>query len=82
MIKVDLYLGIAIYLIFCILLVFGHWIFYNWYRESDLIHNLKYFYQCPFCTHVFFDYRKNILRIICPRCRSYINLEKTDMKKN
>ena len=55
------------------MLVIGNWIFYNYFREEegDSKNETKYFQQCPYCTHLFFDYADEPLKI-CPNCKSYI----------
>jgi predicted Zn-ribbon and HTH transcriptional regulator len=37
-----------------------------------MLHEMKYFQQCSYCTFVFFNYRNREVHI-CPRCKSYID---------
>ncbi len=87
MIKIDFALAISIYLTLSLLLVIGYWIFYNWYRGKDIVHESQYIYQCPYCTYIFFHYNVNKEVVICPKCQSYLQInsfngkeEKSDKK--
>jgi len=73
MIKIDFTIAISIYISFFLLLVFGQWIFYNFFRNDDLDFQSAYFQQCPFCTYGFLDYQQNRYKI-CPRCQSLISV--------
>lgn len=75
MIKIDFSLAIAFYFFSILTLVIGHWIFYNWSEEKGAENCNKvapFARQCPYCTHLFFDYYASALKI-CPRCKSYLN---------
>ncbi|MFA5060222.1 MAG: hypothetical protein WC676_06295 [Candidatus Omnitrophota bacterium] len=76
MISLDLSAAVAAYLFSVILLVIGIWIFYNYSTEKKGQGDAQYLQQCPFCTHVFFDYENSKVKI-CPRCESYIAAEDT-----
>jgi hypothetical protein len=71
MIRIDFSVAIAGYLFLILLLVIGHWIFYNYYRSSHLSNTSRYLKQCPYCTFLFFDYKKASM-VTCPQCKSYI----------
>ncbi len=74
MIKIDIVVAISIYLSFTLALVFIFWIFYTCNAKS-VMGESNYLKQCVYCTYVFFEYKKkNVL--ICPRCKSYITMEK------
>ncbi len=77
MITLDFFWAIAIYLSFVIALVVGHWIFYNCSRRDpkDIFSAGEYLQQCPYCLYLFFDYAEENLKI-CPRCRSYAEIQK------
>ncbi len=76
MITLDFYTAIAVYLSIAILLVIGPWIFYTCNDTESMIIESKYLRQCPYCTHLFFDYAEEKLTM-CPRCESYVALEDT-----
>lgn len=76
MIKIDLLTAVSLYLILSTCLVFIFWIFYN-YRNNSLVTESEDLAQCPFCTYLFVKYQKDNLQI-CPRCKSYINVQKND----
>jgi phage FluMu protein Com len=79
MIRIDLIQFISLIITFALVLVFVLWMTYN-YREGDeLLERTDDLVQCPFCTFVFFQYKKGAEVSICPRCKSYMNTyEKTD----
>ncbi len=72
MIKIDLAYGLAVYLSTALVLVIAGWIFYNYTRDNDTVHETKYLKQCPYCTHIFFDYKGETDVLTCPRCQSYL----------
>jgi len=76
MIKVQFTEAIAIYLCFSIVLVFIVWMSYN-YRERSLLNHPRFLRQCHYCTYIFFYYRESG-SVICPRCKSYLNVENAD----
>lgn len=78
MIALDFYFAIAAYLSLAIVLVLGPWIFYTYNDKDSMVIESQYLRQCPYCTHLFFDYDESKLTM-CPRCESYIALE--DVKK-
>lgn len=47
------------YLCVSIFLVFILWIFYN-YRKNGILNETKYLQQCPYCTHIFFNYASEV----------------------
>jgi len=55
MIKINFSSAISVYLSFSISLVFVLWIFYN-LRRNGILNETKYLHQCPYCTHMFFNY--------------------------
>ena len=57
MFKLNFSVAIAAYLCFSIFLVFALWIFYNFHRNG-ILDDSKYLQQCPYCTHIFFDYHR------------------------
>lgn len=71
MIKIDFTLSVAVYLSVTLILVIAGWIFYNWTRDDDTVHEAKYLRQCPYCTHIFFDYEEKD-DLSCPQCKSYL----------
>ena len=75
MIKIDFSLAISLYLFFTVLLVTVLWISYNWSKDHALSSETKHIEQCPYCTHVFFNYRQTKIPV-CPRCKSYLEIEK------
>lgn len=72
MIKIDIVSAIAVFLCLSLILVFVFWIFYN-YRERNIVNEMRFFKQCPYCTYIFFYYKQDPQELlICPRCKSYI----------
>ena len=75
MIHIDFALAVAGFLCFFIALVFSLWLFYTNFdsNKTEILENL---HQCPYCTYVFFVYKKSTV-YVCPRCKSFIeqNLE-------
>jgi len=74
MIKIDFSLAVSLYHIFFTLLVLGLWIVYNKTKDRDCIYDTRSFQQCPFCTHIFFEFNEEA-PVICPQCRSYLTLK-------
>ena len=72
MIRIDAVQFISCALSIFLLLVFILWIFYNYKDSGKLSDNSENLAQCPYCTFVFFEYKKEALSV-CPRCKSYIN---------
>ena len=83
MIKIDFFLAAALYLFCVVVLVIGHWIFYNYFRgeEEDLFNRVEFLQQCPYCIYLFFNYDRDHFTI-CPRCRSYIGFEESKTRKD
>ena len=75
MIHIDLDIGIALYLFLTVSLVLMMWMSYNYSKDKPLTNQQKDLEQCPFCTFVFFDYKKLNVKI-CPNCKSYITGDK------
>ncbi len=73
MIKLDLTMAIAVFLICDLFLVIGLWVAYTC-NEGELkdVDDAKYVQQCPYCCYVFFDYRRTALQT-CPQCKSLID---------
>ncbi len=83
MIKIDFFLAVAVYLFCVVVLVIGHWMFYNYFRgeEQDPFNKAEFLQRCPYCIYLFFDYGQDNFKI-CPRCRSYISLEGPKTRKD
>ena len=77
MIRIDFSWAISIYTFLMISLVIGHWVFYTFLKDKDVFDDTKFFQECPYCTHIFFSYEENGLKM-CPKCQSYI----TEIRKN
>lgn len=73
MIKIDFIIAISLYLFLSILLVITSWMFYNWKEETDMVYDVKYMVQCPYCVYLFFDYYELNLKM-CPNCKSYFTV--------
>ena len=71
MIKIDLTWAMALFFLFTILIVFGEWIFYNCNVDEKQM-DIEKMKQCPFCTYIFYVYKKNEEVVMCPRCKSYL----------
>ena len=71
MIALDFTLAISLILSFALLLVFGLWIRYNFIDNNKIDYQTNFFQQCPYCTHIFFDYRQSGVKI-CPKCKSLL----------
>lgn len=78
MIRIDLATAIALFFSFFLLIVFIHWIFYNWNKCSVSNKDLQFFIRCPFCTNLFPDYRDSFELKRCPRCHSLISKTQED----
>lgn len=76
MIKINIVTAISIYLCFSLSIVFILWIFYN-YRKSGMFNKTDYLQQCPYCTFIFFNYKKTDIQI-CPQCKSYLTVSYQD----
>lgn len=76
MISINFFVAIAGYLFLFILLLFCVWLLYNNNVGKEYPGlNVKFFRQCPICSHLFFDDEpKEVL--VCPRCNSLIKIEK------
>ncbi len=78
MISIDLDLALSLYISLILVLVFMGTIAYNCHRgkKEDVIYQKsRYLEQCPYCTHIFFDYHESSLKV-CPQCKSYLTVEK------
>ena len=74
MITVDIISAIAIYIFLIVGLVIGKWIFYNLSEDNGVYERSEFLEQCPYCTHLYFDYQRSGLKV-CPRCQSYLSVE-------
>ncbi|OGX07823.1 MAG: hypothetical protein A2Z88_08650 [Omnitrophica WOR_2 bacterium GWA2_47_8] len=79
MIKLDFSVTIAFFLFISLLLVFLKWVIYN-YSKEDEAHPSLQVTQCPYCTHLFFDFGKSLYKT-CPNCKSLITLQDESNKK-
>ncbi len=70
MITIDFSTFIALFLSVTLLLVIGQWILYN-RREEAEDKKSKYIMRCPYCSHIFYNFKNKELKI-CPRCNSYV----------
>ena len=63
----------AIFSSLVLALVLGRWIIYTYHvdHEASFLQKKEDLIVCPYCTHLFFDYRKQKVKI-CPRCESYV----------
>ena len=79
MIKIDFSLFLMLILNFCLFLVACHEVVYNYIknRKSDL-KEAQYLNFCPFCSYLFFRYRSSEA-LQCPRCKSYLEHNETEM---
>ncbi len=71
MITIDIFLALAIFLSVALGIVFFAWIFYNYFNEKTKTGVMGSVHQCPYCTHVFVNYKEQGA-CVCPQCRSYI----------
>lgn len=79
MITVDLNAAIAVFLSFCLLLVFGAWVSYNFNNRTKNYPDDTDVVQCPYCMHFFSESRKeNMIR--CPCCKSIIEINQNQIK--
>lgn len=82
MIKIDFTVFIASFLLVVLSLVLGRWIFYNYKSGEEDIVDSAPVVQCPYCAYLFHDLGDGREKIMtCPRCKSYINGERTSSKK-
>jgi len=72
MIVIDFSQAIALFISFILVLVFGAWISYT-YADKNTLYQTNYLQRCPYCTFIFFTYKKEELQT-CPRCKSYIKI--------
>ena len=70
MITIDFSWAIAIYLILTLCIAIGYWIFYNFDRGENETTGSEFVEQCPYCTHIYFDYTVKPVKV-CPCCHSY-----------
>lgn len=71
MITIDITTAIAAFLSFCLLLVFGSWIFYNFNETDKSVNTDQRIIQCPYCSHLFTETRQDLIR--CPQCKSVLD---------
>ena len=71
MIKINFLIFMSCLLSFCLLLVVGHWMVYNYFKSPKGMGDAKYLQQCPFCSYLFFHHTAGALKV-CPRCQSYL----------
>ena len=76
MIKIDFVFAIASFLCLSIGGFFIQWLYSGIRRHhaERMDDHIKLMRQCPYCTHLFFNYQQTSL-MICPRCKSYIDRE-------
>lgn len=72
MITVDFTLFVSLLLSFSLLLVFGLWIRYNFFRDQEIDDQTHFLQQCPYCTYIFFDYHNRRVKT-CPKCKSLLS---------
>lgn len=71
MIVLDLISTISALLSVFLCLVFSLWIRYNFIEDRKIDYRISSFEQCPYCTHIFFDYQKGSVKV-CPKCKSLL----------
>lgn len=71
MIKIELTLLVALYLIFTVCLILIVWIYFEKRKIlRPLSTDMSFFWQCNICTHVYVDTRHSVISQ-CPKCGSY-----------
>ena len=72
MIRLGLSEAVAVYLfiIISVLFVVWGWALFRNRKPADHLNATEFVRRCPYCGHVFLDYRKLEL-IVCPVCSSY-----------
>ncbi len=80
MISVDAAWAVSSYIFFGLALVIGKWIFYNSNGDKEIFERSEFLEQCPYCTHLFFDYQRSHLKV-CPRCQSYLSVNPGEGRK-
>lgn len=73
MITLDFSFAIAFFTSVVLALVVGRWVIYtyNVSRETAFLQKKENLIVCPYCTHLFFDYQRQGVKI-CPKCESYV----------
>lgn len=74
MIHIEFSQAVSLLISSVISLVLVFWMFYN-YKEEGTKEELKYIQQCPYCTHVFLNYKLSGQLQKCPNCKSYIEIK-------
>lgn len=71
--KIDLTIGVSLFISVTLSLVITFWMFYNYFSENeerDIFEDSRFVEQCPYCTCIYFDYKEGGITV-CPRCGSY-----------
>lgn len=70
MIRVDFYLGVALYILFCLAGVFIAWVFSRRQKNKDLTLRLEFIWFCSICSYTYINTKEGMISV-CPRCGSY-----------
>ena len=74
LIKIDFGLGLAVGLSLVLVLVYQQWLFYTRDDGRAGPTSGSHFYQCPFCTQLFYDFCDDDI-VQCPRCHSLLGAD-------
>ena len=81
MIPIDTVWAISLYIFFGLALVIGKWMSYNCNGDKEIFERSEFLQQCPYCTHLYFDYQRSPLKV-CPRCQSYLSVDPEKERKS
>jgi len=70
MISIDFSIGIALYILSILIVVFLLWFFSRKEKDKDLSLDPKYIWFCSVCTYTYINTKEDFISN-CPRCGSY-----------
>ena len=76
MITINFYTAVAVYLLLCVMLVFGIWLFTKRQKDKKLSLDPRFIWFCSVCTYTYVNTREDVLSV-CPRCGSYNRKERS-----
>lgn len=70
MIRIDFYLGVALYILLCLVGVFAFWVFNRRQKDKDLTLDPEFIWFCSICSYTYVNTKEGEIST-CPRCGSY-----------
>lgn len=70
MIKIDFNIGISLYVIIILTIIYLLWMFSRKQKDKDISLDPKLIWFCSVCSYTYVNTKEDLISV-CPRCGSY-----------